>query len=161
MTNKTKTKLILIAGLFSLALGGWLLHMRVHPLGDKPFNAVPFIAGIISILILPAMFASRRTVQYAYVINGILVIIGTITMAHFSIARLKVLSSGDILFNTTFPDILILWARFSLGKALFDLEFFPPDAVRSGMFLRYPNMGWWFVHLITMSSVYAAGVFLW
>jgi hypothetical protein len=34
-------------------------------------------------------------------------------------------------------------------------------AARHGRIWRYPNMGWWWVHLFALSVVYAAGNLLW
>jgi len=85
-------------------------------------------------------------------------------MSHFSIAHFKGPVTLDaILFNTLLADIAILWAKFALGKALFDLEFLKSDAdtMGKGRFFRYPNMGWWWVHLFALGLVYALGNFFW
>jgi hypothetical protein len=68
-----------------------------------------------------------------------------------------------VLLTTTLADILILWGKFFIGKALFDLEFFGYDAAKEkkGVSYRYPNMGWWFIHLVTVSIVYYLGFMLW
>ncbi|HYA42764.1 MAG TPA: hypothetical protein VEF34_15780 [Syntrophobacteraceae bacterium] len=61
------------------------------------------------------------------------------------------------------PDIAVLWTRFFIGKALFDLEIFGYDSGRNktGATYRYPNTGWRFVHLGAVSVVYAPGGWLW
>ncbi|OGS17839.1 MAG: hypothetical protein A2219_00075 [Elusimicrobia bacterium RIFOXYA2_FULL_50_26] len=156
-------KISLIAALFFLGLGGWLLHLRIHPL-DEPADYLPFISGVISVIALPVMFSRRGSVGYAYVINGMLAIIGIITMSHFSLAHLAANASfSNIILKSTFPYSVILLGKFMVGKCIFDLEFFPMEegAARAGRFLRYPNMGWWFVHLAAMTAVYAAGNILW
>ena len=114
-------------------------------------------------MIVPLLFYYRQT-AYAFVINGFLVILGTITMAHFSIAT----HSGPwtlngLIFKTMLPDILMLWGNFAFGKALFDLELMntAADVVPKGRYWRYPNNGWWLVHLIAWSAVYALGAILW
>jgi len=58
---------------------------------------------------------------------------------------------------------MLLWAKFAAGKALYNLEFLKSDTdtVPGGRFLRYPNMGWWCVHLIVITIVYALGNILW
>ena len=157
-------KSTLIVGLIFLAFGGWLLHLRTHPPLMDSDNLVPFISGIVSILILPLLFWFRSTIAYAYVINGFLVILGTITMAHFSIVHFNgPLSLAGILFNTTLADISLLWGKFVVGKALFDLELLrsDQDTIPSGRYFRYPNTGWWLVHLVMLSVVYALGHILW
>jgi len=163
MTQKKNIQGLLIAALFVVSLGGWLLHLRVHPPAPQGYGFVPFIVGLISIIVIPAMFCFRRVVQYAYVLNGFAVIIGTITMAHFALAHLvSPVTPESLILRTTFPDILMLLSKFFAGKAIFDLNrMSAPDAAHSGIFLRYPNLGWWLVHFIGASAVYAAGHFLW
>jgi hypothetical protein len=164
MVQKQKIRVLLVSGLFLVSLGGWLLHVRIHPMAKLAVNWVPFVAGLISVTTVPVMFLFRRTLAYAYVINGMLVIIGTITMSHFSFAhppeqiRLQTLVMG-----TLFPDIVILFTNFMLGKALFELEMLKTEETptRHGRFFRYPNMGWWYVHLFALSAVYVLGHFLW
>jgi hypothetical protein len=60
-------------------------------------------------------------------------------------------------------DIVLLLPKFFFGKALFELEMFKAiDApARHKRFWRYPNMGWWWVHLFAMTAAYAAGNLLW
>jgi len=164
MTRKKMIKVTLVASLFFLALGGWLLHIRIHPLAKNDDNVIPFISGIISVFFSPFLFWFRPTVAFAYIINGFLAIIGTIIMAYFSIAHIQwPVTPGSILFNTTFADIAILWGKFALGKALFELEFLKSDtdAAPKGRFFRYPNMGWWWFHLFALAAVYALGYILW
>jgi hypothetical protein len=164
MTMRTYTKSILLAALITLSLGGFLLHVRIHPVSQNPSNFIPLIAGLLSILVIPLLFSFKKTVEYGYVLNGILVIIGTIGMAHFSIVHWPApATAGSIIFKTMLIDILILWSKFFVGKALFDLEFFgyDPHKAKKGTTYRYPNLGWWTVHLIAISLVYLLGNLLW
>lgn len=138
--------------------------MRIHPLSKTAVNDVPFIAGLIGFAIVPAMFLHRKTFGYAYVINGMLVIIGAITMTHFSLVHPpEQITLSTILENTLLPDIAILFTNFALGKALFELEIFKSEGMpaRQGRFFRYPNTGWWFVHLFSLSAVYLMGHYFW
>ncbi len=164
MTRLKNLRWIMIVGLICISGGGWLLHWRIHPPTDEAANWVPFFLGFLGTFVIPLMFAARRTLAYAYVLNGMAVIIGIIMMAHFSIARgLEPLTLPRILLNTTFPDILVLLTKFALGKALFELSFLKTEAdmMRQGHFWRYPNMGWWWVHLVALGAVYALGNLLW
>ncbi|MCB4792535.1 MAG: hypothetical protein LHV68_11715 [Elusimicrobia bacterium] len=164
MNDKQKLKLILITGLVCTALGGWLLHLRIHTIQSNPSNYLPFLSGIFSIIILPLMFYFRPTVTYAYILNGMTVIIGTITMAHFSIANLPPeITLGTIILRTTFADIMLLFTKLFIGKAIFDLNTYNPEGSSTikGRFFRYPNMGFWWVHLFAMSVVYTLGHVLW
>jgi hypothetical protein len=164
MTQKQKLRLLLVVGLAFVSLGGWLLHGRIHPPSKLSVDYIPFIVGLISFTAVPIMFLFRKTVAYAYVINGMLVIIGTITMTHFSLAHPpEQITFASVIGKTMFPDIAILFVNFILGKAIFELELLSSDnsPARHGRFFRYPNMGWWWVHLLALSAVYTLGHFLW
>jgi hypothetical protein len=65
--------------------------------------------------------------------------------------------------NTTFADIMLSWGKFTVGKALFDLEALrtETDVTVKGRFFRYPNMGWWWVHLVALTAVYSLGHVIW
>ena len=155
---------MLLMGLLVLSIGGLLLHTRIHSVRTNYSNLVPAVSGVLSILVVPLLFCFRRTIAYGYVLNGFLVIVGTITMGHFSITHWpNLITVQAVLLNTTLADILILWGKFFMGKSLFDLEFLGYEAAREkkGKTFRYPNMGWWLVHLVTVSLVYYLGNILW
>ncbi|MFH0888439.1 MAG: hypothetical protein V1871_04455 [Planctomycetota bacterium] len=158
MTQKQNLKLTLVLGLFFISLGGFLLHLRIHNPAVKAVNYFPFIIGLINIVIIPWLFLFRKWVLTAYLFNGLTVIFGIIFMAHFSTAHLTDFSFKGIVVGTLLADIIVLGTKFTLGKALFDLEMgHDPDRELRYMSLRYPNMGWWFIHLAGIALVYAIG----
>jgi len=160
MLQRDYIKRLLIMGLFVVLLGGWLLHIRLHPISANFYGYVPFICGILGAFVVTLMFCFKSTTPYAYIINGMLVIIGVITMADFSIDHLPPqVTLPALIFNTLFPDILILGVVFFVGKALFELNMMRSwdDKARAGRYLRYPNTGWWLVHLVGMSVIYYLG----
>lgn len=165
MTVQKYIKKILLIGLVVLSAGGILLHSRIHPVTANNSNFVPLISCILSILVVPTLFCFRKTISYGYVLNGFLVITGTITMSHYSIAHWPSPATfHTVLFNTLIADILILWGKFFIGKAIFDLETFGYEPVPRSFDLntiRYPNLGWWIVHLAAVSIVYAIGFVFW
>ena len=169
MNKKRLIKNTLLASFLLLALPGWLLHARIHPPPENAAYLIPFIAGLVSTLILTVLFCFRRTITLAYIVNGFLVIIGTITMSHHSVAELSKtgfqppLTLVTLFTTTLLLDILIAWAKFCIGKAIFDLETLKADTntVPRGRFWRWPNMGWWWVHLVGLTAVYAVGHLLW
>lgn len=125
----------LLAALFLVALGGFLLHYRIHPFmsPDKTnpavfvFNGTKFLASffsLVDVVVVTLLFSSRRTVLYGYLLNGLIVIYGSILMAHFSIAGLSgsSLPLPDLILRSTFADIAIAGADFFLGKALYELS---------------------------------------
>lgn len=128
------TRKALLAALFLLALSGLMLHYRIHNFmvpdklnpGVVLFDKTKFLSFLfpcIDLFLVTLLFASRRTVVYGYLLNGLLVIYGTIFMIHFSIAELTAKSVPlDAWFmKSTIPDIGIAWADFFVGKALYDL----------------------------------------
>jgi hypothetical protein len=124
----------LLITLFLLAVAGLMLHFRVHNfmVADKlhpgafSFDGTRFLATLfplIDVVLVTALFLSRKTAVYAYLLNGLIVIYGTIFMAHFSIANMvaKSIPLESLLLNSTLPDIGVAWADFFVGKALYDL----------------------------------------
>ena len=81
-----------------------------------------FIFPLIDVVIVTLLFTSRNTAVYGFLLNGLIVIYGTIFMAHFSIADIiaKSIPPGDWILKSTLPDIGIAWGDFFIGKALYD-----------------------------------------
>ncbi len=116
-----------------VALGGLLLHYRIHPylLQDKEHPGQMLFRGafvaatlvpLFDLVVVTALFTSRRTAALGYLINGVLVIFGTVLMGHFSITMLapKGPTLADWLLKSTFPDIALAWADFLIGKSLYE-----------------------------------------
>lgn len=62
------------------------------------------------------------------------------------------------------PDILILWTKFAIGRAIFCLEIYPLDSnpkVKGWSLIRYPQIGFWCVHLVMWGVVYFLGNYFW
>jgi hypothetical protein len=123
----------LIWALVLLAFGGLLLHYRIHYFmvadrlhaGATVFSGSFFLASLfplIDVLLVTALFLSRKTAVYGYLLNGMLVIYGTVFMAHFSLAQMmaKSIPVPSMFLNSTLPDIAILWADFFVGRALYE-----------------------------------------
>ncbi len=163
MTVRSYIRAMCLAALIALALGGFLIHIRIHPFTNNASFLTNFITGVLSIVIIPLLFLRKETLHYGYVLNGFISIVGTVTMAHFSLAHPPDhFGPVNILLKTTLPDILILWGKFFVGKALFDCEVYGYNATveKKGVWYRYPNLGWWGVHLIVVCLVYYAGYLL-
>jgi hypothetical protein len=122
----------LLGALFLMALGGLLLHYRVHPFlapdqghaGEVVFRG-QFLAAtllpLLDLVVVTALFARRSTAPLGYLLNGMVVIYGTVLMGHFSMATLapKAPSPADWLVKSTFPDIAIAAGDFLVGSALY------------------------------------------
>ncbi len=124
----------LYTALVFLSVAALLLHLRIHffmaPDPENPavreFSPALFLSNLfpfVDVVLVSALFASRRTSIYGYLLNGIIVIYGTVFMSHFSIAELSARAAPfqDWVFKSTLPDIGIAWADFFVGKALYDL----------------------------------------
>jgi hypothetical protein len=139
---------VLIVALFLMALGALSLHMRIHPVfvkqktehvaEQKPtpetskqeprssFSGTHFLASFfcfIDLVFVTWLFCSKKTAAYAFMLNGMLAIFGTILMSHFTIAQLwgTGASLADWMYlKSTLADITILLADFLIGKAVYD-----------------------------------------
>jgi hypothetical protein len=144
-----------IIALIFISLGGWMLHFRAHPITADADNFLPFIIGLIDIIITPILFNHKKTVIIAYLINGTSVIIGSIAMATFSIYRFTVpVTLGNRIFRTMLSDILILFSKLFIGQAI--LSYFYPAGLG-----RLFTTSWWIRHFCYFSVIFALGHFLW
>ncbi len=124
----------LLTALFLLAVSGLMLHFRIHNfmIADKStpgtfiFDSTRFLATLfplIDVVLVTTLFMSRKTAVYGYLLNGLIVIYGTVFMAHFSISEMiaKSVPLSSMLLKSTLADIGIAWGDFFVGKALYDL----------------------------------------
>lgn len=129
------TRKALLTTLVLLAVSNLMLHYRVHNFmvqdalspGVAHFSGTRFLAflfPLIDVIAVTLLFMSKKTLVYGYLLNGLLVIYGTVFMSHFSIAELTARSApaADWIMKSTLPDIGILWGDFFAGKALYDIS---------------------------------------
>lgn len=122
-----------LIALILISVSGLLLHLRIHPFfiinplapTEKIFSSTYFMAALLPIIdavVVTILFSSRKTAVYGYLLNGLIVIYGTILMGHFSINQMivKNIPLKDMLLKSTLPDIGIAWGDFFIGKALYD-----------------------------------------
>jgi|GEM_PF-561507 len=134
MTDRALRHLLLTA-LVLMATGALYLHLRIHPflVPDKvnpgqtlfvgSFLAASFFS-LLDLVVVSLLFTTRRTAVYGFVLNGMVVIFGTVLMTHFSIVKLSVnpsLPLYQMLFNSTLPDIALAWADFLVAATLYHL----------------------------------------
>ena len=132
MNDRTIRQLLLTA-LVLMAAVALYLHFRVHPFmvpvkenpGQTIFNG-SFVAAslfpLLDLIVVSLLFACRRTAVYGYVLNGMLVIFGTVLMTHISLVKLSVEPPQPLyllLFKSTLPDIVLAWTDFLVGAALY------------------------------------------
>jgi len=126
----------LLTALFLLALAASALHLAAHPMfiPDRAHpGATLFRGAFVSAALLPLvdlvlvtwLFTSRRTAALGYLINGLIVIYGSVLMGHFAIVSLTDLATKtatfvEYFFKSMWLDIAIAWADFFVGKALYE-----------------------------------------
>ena len=105
-----------ILGLILISLGGLLLHLRIHPTSEEASNWIPVIFGVLSIVVVPIMFCSRRTVALAYLINAITIVVGVVAMTWHSVEHWQgPVTMNAVLLKSTLADNLILLAKWPLA----------------------------------------------
>jgi len=145
MNDRTMRHLLFTA-LVLMAVGALYLHLRVHPFlapdkinpGHTLFMGSFVAASLFSLLdliVVSLLFTCRRTAVYGYLLNGMLVIFGTVLMTHFSLVKLSVDPSQPLyllLFKSTLPDIALAWADFLVAAALYHLWQREPAVAETG-----------------------------
>ena len=113
--------------LVALALGATLLHLRIHPPGKGLTYVWPNLFSWVDLVLVSLLFLNRRTAIMGLLLNSFIAFLGIIMMADFSLTatlagKIKVLPQVNFfgwLLLTTFSDIVILFADFLVGVALY------------------------------------------
>ena len=97
---------------------------KLNP-GNFTFDSSRFLSFLFSltdVVLVTVLFMSSKTSAFGYLLNGLIVIYGTVFMAHYSIAELTARSAplSDWFIKSTLPDIGIAWGDFLIGKVLYD-----------------------------------------
>jgi len=126
MNPMTTQRRQLWGALVALAVGGAMLHYRVHPPGDLTY-LWPTLFSLIDLVLVSALFRFRSTALSGLLLNSFLAFLGIIMMADYSLSatlagQVKVMPGYNFfgwLLLTTFPDIMIALADFFVGLALY------------------------------------------
>jgi hypothetical protein len=134
----------LLAALFLLALAASALHLAAHPIfaPDEAHPGATIFRGsfvtasllpLLDLVVVTWLFSSRRTAAYGHLLNGLIVVYGTVLMGHYGIAALTALAAKTAtpvswLFKSMLIDIAIAWADFFVGKALYESWLHEPGA---------------------------------
>jgi hypothetical protein len=135
MVDPRNLRYALLLALFFLALGGMFIHYFVHPPlidldGDGTreiifTNMAATLFGLLDVILVTFLFSRKSSASWGYMLNGLIVIYGTVIMVHSGIA--KIYAPGVPLYRyllvPTFPDIVIAWADFFMGYLMFKLWF--------------------------------------
>jgi hypothetical protein len=120
-------RILLLIVLFLLALGGLIVHYTIHPfMVADHFSGTFFLANIlpfVDVVLVTIFFLSKKTAMYGYLLNGFIVIFGTILMTHFNIANLMAnpIPPSQWIMDSMLPSIGITWVDFFVGKALYNV----------------------------------------
>jgi len=123
----------LLAALVLLALTALVLHYLAHPilLPDKDHPGQTVFRGslvaatllpLVDLVVVTGLFLARGTAPLAYLLNGVLVIYGTVLMGHFGLVKLAAIppATSPWIFRSMLHDIALAWVDFLVGKALFE-----------------------------------------
>jgi len=111
---------LLIAAFMLMALGGLMLHLRLHPPTGNPTTWVPLVAGLASLFVLPILFSHADTALWGYIVTLIIVAAGAIGMAGHSLTHWdgRPVTVPSVLLESTLADIVILFAKVPLALAI-------------------------------------------
>lgn len=123
----------LLGALVLMALAALMLHLRIHPFlapdkahpGELVFRGAYVAASLlplVDLVLVTALFCARSTAVYGHLLNGLIVIYGTVLMSHFMIAKLGAAGAplmDWLLWKSTLPDIALAWADFLVGALLY------------------------------------------
>ena len=150
-----------IFAILLLSLGGWLLHVRVHPVSfdnanpTNPAFLVPFIAGLLGIVVAPLLLNFKGTFVVGYLINGMSVVVGTITMAVLSLTKLpSPLNVQSVFLGTMLSSIILLLPKLFIGQMI--LFHYHPNGMG-----RLFTGSWWLRHFIYLGAIFTLGHFMW
>lgn len=117
---KNMNRRILIVAVFFLALGGLLLHLRIHPFIGAYRLAI--IVSLLDVFLITALLCTQTYAIYGLLLKGMFTILAVILMSHLSIAGFagKNPTLSDWIFKSTLADILIALSGFLIAKAVYD-----------------------------------------
>jgi nitrite reductase (NADH) large subunit len=118
-------KRALIIALLLLALFAASLHWRHQPIRtERGLNVANLIGNVftwIDAVVVTALFLRRRTAALGFLLNGILVIYGSVLMLRFNALMPPGTRPSGLygwLVASTAPDLAVAWADFLVGAAL-------------------------------------------
>jgi len=111
-------KLLIIAHI-CISLGGFLIHLRLHPLGQSLYFWWAAPVAAFSVVVLPFLFARRSTVGWGYMLNAGTVLIGLVGMAYYSLMKADwPITLSFILRESTLPYTFVLLAKLAIAHVI-------------------------------------------
>jgi len=90
---------------------------------------------LLDLVVVTLLFSSRRTAVYGHLLNGLIVVYGTVLMGHYGIAAFVAKppeTPVQWLFKSMIIDVAIAWADFFAGKALHESWLREPESGGGG-----------------------------
>jgi hypothetical protein len=81
--NEQRTQLWL--ALVALALGGMIVHYKLHPVQEGLTHVWPFISSVVDLFLVSVLFAFKSTAVWGLLLNSFLAMLGIIMMADLGI----------------------------------------------------------------------------
>jgi len=135
MIDVAKVRRNLLLGLFLLAAASLVTHFSWHspvhpPDGLALPNRMASLLALLDVVGVTYLFSGKKRAAWGYLLNGLLVIYGTVFMAHFGLSAVSHRGGSPLeyLMIPTMPEILIAWADFYAGSVLYRLWFVEPKA---------------------------------
>jgi len=138
MTYLAKFRPILLLTMCLLAAVAFVAHLRMHPPlsgGDiYPDGWAAAILTFVDMTLVTWLFARKRTAAWGYLLNGMIVIYGTVFMTHFGWTKVhhQGAALSDYIFHPTSLDVTMAWIDFFLGTILYRSWFLPASQQTSG-----------------------------
>ncbi|MFP3982128.1 MAG: hypothetical protein ACLFV2_00350 [Desulfurivibrionaceae bacterium] len=103
---------ILILVHIIISLVGMAAHLDQHPPGQSLFFWWPVLGGVVSLVVVPLLYARPATVAWGFLFNAMFVVIGTLGMAYFLLITFEgSLTFYRLITESTLPKIFLLWTR--------------------------------------------------
>ena len=111
-------KLLIIAHI-CISLGGFLIHLRLHPPGQSLYFWWAAPVSAFSVIVLPFLFAGRSTVGWGYMLNAGTVLIGLVGMAYFSVLKAVWPMTLSFIFrDSLLPYMFVLLAKLAIAHVI-------------------------------------------
>lgn len=144
MKDAARLRHLLLLCLFLMAFGAVGLHLNYHPPLEElenPGEYVPVFRNIFAlgcaladVVLVTFLFSRKKTAAWGYLLNGMLIIYGTVIMTQYGWLQVHY-QEGSLInyfFHPTLPYLSVAWADFFAGAVLYKLWFVPEPEPKTG-----------------------------
>ncbi len=102
-----------------ISLGGILIHMKHHPVGESLFYLWAAVISVFSLLVITLLYCRPSTVAWGFLLNAGAVIAGTIGMSYFTLLNPVVpFTLPKLLLESSLPGIVVLWTKIPISYVI-------------------------------------------